>query len=350
MLWLLPLGALFVAPRWASLPLAPSLVAAGVAAAFALAGLVLRQLLPAHDAGDAPRARVRRAVPADRRALSHGGVLRGRPPRSGSSRREYAPATANHPRQLEATLRARRRSRSIALPQLLALVATPPAVRRHVPRSRRFSVWSQTSLSRIASRRTSSSTGRTAASSAASRSTCPSTSTAPSAQTWQGIAAARGMCSARSSASARRTGSMLHAERGLCDGSGGIARRGRRARRARLSRRCRSSRRPIRTRTCIGPPRRPARRDSRIADLQVVVYGWSLHPLFASGRVAWPIDGPLSDRLTGSREPFWETLLDAGDRTYHVLLRERSRRHLRARLSGVRRCSSTRRGWPRRRR
>ena len=39
--------------------------------------------------------------------------------------------------------------------------------------------------------------------------------------------------------------------------------------------------------------------------------------MFASGRVAWPISKELSDRLTRSRDPFWETL-PAGDRSYQV--------------------------------
>ena len=39
--------------------------------------VVSARLLPPHDAGDAPRAGVRRAVPADGCALSHGDVLRG---------------------------------------------------------------------------------------------------------------------------------------------------------------------------------------------------------------------------------------------------------------------------------
>ena len=36
-----------------------------------------------------------------------------------------------------------------------------------------------------------------------------------------------------------------------------------------------------------------------------------------TGRVAWPISKELSDRLTRSRDSFWETL-PAGDRSYQV--------------------------------
>ena len=59
------------------------------------------------------------------------------------------------------------------------------------------------------------------------------------------------------------------------------------------------------------------RESSRLLDLQVVVYGWSLHPLFTSGSVAWPIDEDIALRHYSSRQPFWTTLA-AGDRAYSV--------------------------------
>jgi signal transduction histidine kinase len=55
----------------------------------------------------------------------------------------------------------------------------------------------------------------------------------------------------------------------------------------------------------------------RAPDVQVVVYGWSLQPVFASGRVVWPIDPGLDDRLYASREPFWVRRQSEG-RWYHV--------------------------------
>jgi hypothetical protein len=46
-------------------------------------------------------------------------------------------------------------------------------------------------------------------------------------------------------------------------------------------------------------------RRSRIADLQLVVYGWSLQPIFTSGRASWPIDKEIDASLSQSRQPFW---------------------------------------------
>jgi signal transduction histidine kinase len=52
-------------------------------------------------------------------------------------------------------------------------------------------------------------------------------------------------------------------------------------------------------------------------DLEVVVYGWSLQPLFTSGRVAWPISNDLFDRIYQTGTPFW-TVLEDDDRIYDV--------------------------------
>ena len=53
-------------------------------------------------------------------------------------------------------------------------------------------------------------------------------------------------------------------------------------------------------------------------DLQVVIYGWGLQPLYTSGLSAWSISAPLFQRIyTSGRVPFWETLpLD--EDTYRV--------------------------------
>jgi signal transduction histidine kinase len=48
--------------------------------------------------------------------------------------------------------------------------------------------------------------------------------------------------------------------------------------------------------------------DAAGGDVEVVVYGWSLGPVYTSGRSSWPISGALFDRLYESREPFWETV------------------------------------------
>ena len=56
---------------------------------------------------------------------------------------------------------------------------------------------------------------------------------------------------------------------------------------------------------------------SRVADLQVAVYGWGPLTRFASSNVAWAITPALFDRLYQSRQAFW-TDLSAKDRNYHV--------------------------------
>ena len=41
------------------------------------------------------------------------------------------------------------------------------------------------------------------------------------------------------------------------------------------------------------------------SEVNVVIYGWGLTPLYVSGSVAWPITDELFQRVYGSREPFW---------------------------------------------
>jgi signal transduction histidine kinase len=52
-------------------------------------------------------------------------------------------------------------------------------------------------------------------------------------------------------------------------------------------------------------------------DVEAVIYGWGLGPIFASGRTAWPIGENLFAQIYGSREPFWATV-DLGGSRYHV--------------------------------
>ena len=60
-----------------------------------------------------------------------------------------------------------------------------------------------------------------------------------------------------------------------------------------------------------------SRGGSRVAELQVAVYGWSLQPQFTSGRVIWPIDEEMAGRMTRSHDPFWiDRPLDG--RTYRI--------------------------------
>ncbi|MEX2661906.1 MAG: HAMP domain-containing sensor histidine kinase [Vicinamibacterales bacterium] len=50
--------------------------------------------------------------------------------------------------------------------------------------------------------------------------------------------------------------------------------------------------------------------------VDLVIYGWGLTPLYASGTAAWPITN-LFPRIYGSREPFW-TEIERGNVRWHV--------------------------------
>lgn len=53
------------------------------------------------------------------------------------------------------------------------------------------------------------------------------------------------------------------------------------------------------------------------SEVEIVIYGWGLTPLFASGGAAWPITDDLFARIYSSRAPFW-TELERGDAEWHV--------------------------------
>ncbi|CAN5878150.1 hypothetical protein BH24ACI5_BH24ACI5_04350 [soil metagenome] len=53
------------------------------------------------------------------------------------------------------------------------------------------------------------------------------------------------------------------------------------------------------------------------SDVDIVIYGWGLTPLYASGAAAWTITPDLFARIYGSREPFW-TELERGNVGWHV--------------------------------
>ena len=51
------------------------------------------------------------------------------------------------------------------------------------------------------------------------------------------------------------------------------------------------------------------------SDVDVVIYGWGLGPIYTSRRIAWPITDDLFARIyRPSREPFWTTIQRGGDR------------------------------------
>jgi signal transduction histidine kinase len=57
--------------------------------------------------------------------------------------------------------------------------------------------------------------------------------------------------------------------------------------------------------------------DSPASEVEVVIYGWGLRPIYSSGRSAWPLDEDVFARAYASRAPFWTTLRKQ-DVAYHV--------------------------------
>jgi signal transduction histidine kinase len=59
---------------------------------------------------------------------------------------------------------------------------------------------------------------------------------------------------------------------------------------------------------------------TRLAGLEVVVYGWSGNPHFTSGGIAWPVSEAIAARLYATRDPFWEDRTAGGVayRVYYV--------------------------------
>jgi signal transduction histidine kinase len=53
------------------------------------------------------------------------------------------------------------------------------------------------------------------------------------------------------------------------------------------------------------------------SDVEMVIYGWGLTPLYASGSAAWSIADELFARIYRSREPFW-TEVERGNARWHV--------------------------------
>ena len=49
-------------------------------------------------------------------------------------------------------------------------------------------------------------------------------------------------------------------------------------------------------------------------DVELVIYGWGLQPLFSSGENAWSLGDGLFERIHASRDPFWTTLVKGGRR------------------------------------
>jgi signal transduction histidine kinase len=65
----------------------------------------------------------------------------------------------------------------------------------------------------------------------------------------------------------------------------------------------------------LRPPSLPNLEGRTGQDVELVIYGWGLQPLFSSGRDAWTLGGNLFEQIHDSRDPFWTSLLK-GDRQY----------------------------------
>ena len=69
------------------------------------------------------------------------------------------------------------------------------------------------------------------------------------------------------------------------------------------------------------------------SDVELAFYGWSRAPIYASGTRVWPLDDSVFEKMIESREPIWQRVVRDGV-VFRVLLLQRPRRHLRARLPG----------------
>ena len=64
----------------------------------------------------------------------------------------------------------------------------------------------------------------------------------------------------------------------------------------------------------LRPPALPRLEGRTGQDVELVIYGWGLQPLFSSGRDAWSLGDGLFERIYASRDPFWTTLAKGGRR------------------------------------
>ncbi len=135
-----------------------------------------------------------------------------------------------------------------------------------------------------------------------------------SARTWEGAD-----CLWEVSGDVTRFGAtdrtMLHAQRGLCDANGRVV----------GAVVLHVAPTDFRALPFVSAPNpygavlgmQPAAAAPTLPGLEVVVYGWSLQPLFTSSGIAWSLDPTLFARLYRDGSPFWATR-DAEGRQYHV--------------------------------
>ncbi len=229
--------------------------------------------------------------------------------------RDYAPATASHPETLAAQLAHAETEIDAQLPQLVSTLSQLSGLPHPTDSHTAFEVWRQTNLSRSRVVSDVELYGADRALVSRFALNLPEYLYRASQRRWPGKS-----CEWESFGEVTRFGaadrSVIHAERGLClpDGQliGAVV--------VHIAPNdyealpFLSSANPYYE--MLGMASGPAT-DSRVSDLQVVVYGWSFQPIFASGHVAWAIPESVFLRLYQSGEPFW-TSLSADGRTYHV--------------------------------
>jgi signal transduction histidine kinase len=228
----------------------------------------------------------------------------------------YGPAMAMHPDRLikEMEIVERQINR---IPDLDELIAAGGAATGGIPSQLAFQVWSRTSLAdqRLTSELELYGPDRAMVSRFALNVPEFEGYAEATAPIWQGQS-----CEWEDWSEVSRFGaeerSMLHSERGICDESGRILG-------AIVVHLVPDYRDVPFVRTAspyfgvMGAAAEPPGAAARLSDVQAVVYGWSLAPIFTSGNVAWPIPDAVFARLYASRDPFWTTL-PADDRGYAV--------------------------------
>jgi signal transduction histidine kinase len=221
----------------------------------------------------------------------------------------FAPQALAHPQELQARLN-RALGQIDAMPALADLIPSAAAMPAPVPDpAPAFRIWSQTALAEA--RLTSAVELYGPDGVLVSRFALNFPEYAPVAQTYSSVKAG---CTWEVFGEAAPFGSeerrMLHAERGVC-ADGAVA--GRIVVHVMLD---------YRALPFISSPSpyfevfRAANADAAPPDIDLVIYGWGLMPIYAS-RAAWPIDEALFRRIYTTREPFWTTL-DSRDRRSHV--------------------------------
>jgi signal transduction histidine kinase len=222
----------------------------------------------------------------------------------------YAPQALAHPQELQARLD-RALTQIDAMPTLADLIpsraASPQPVADPAPA---FRIWSQTALAEA--RLTSAVELYDPSGLLLSRFALNFPEYAPVAQTYSSVKAG---CTWEIFGEAAPFGSeerrMLHAERGVC-AAGAVS--GRIVVHVMLD---------YRALPFISSPspyfevfRAAASGEAPSPDIELVIYGWGLMPIYASS-AAWPIDEALFHRIYSTRQPFWTTL-DNGEQRSHV--------------------------------